>query len=262
MGTVRVFGGFGKPAGSGENNLEFPDISYSGNFLRRIIDYADEWYYEYIFTDTGALTVGGKNLIADLYLVGCGGMGATSPATSSFAYPSPGGGSGFPQYAQAITIAPDEYQIMVGTAANGGTSAITIGHLALAAAKGGDATASNTASAIGVGFEGTYYLYGDGNCPAGNGGGATRGTGPGSQVIPGRGGGGCRLLPFIMPDWGYSRATSGTNLNWAPVAPGYSGFGAGAMGKTPRYIFGADSFIAALYEPNPAPGVVALRVKV
>jgi len=245
----------------GDMKLAFPAIEYTGNHIRRVQNYNDEWFYEYIFTESGTLTV--PNAIqADLMLVGSGGLGAAAPYNTQVTKPSPGGGSGFPEYAQGVSIAPDEYEIIVGTPDNDGASEITINSLTLTAARGGDASADSYTASVGDGFEGTYYLYGDENLPAGEGGGATGGVPPPNQMEPGHGGGGCQLLPFVSPEWGTSRKFTSMNFYWWPVKPGYSGFGAGGMGYSPRYILGASGYIFEKWNPKPAQGVVALRVRV
>ncbi|MDR2505264.1 MAG: hypothetical protein LBD16_04070 [Oscillospiraceae bacterium] len=256
MGQVRVFAGGARTAGGG--GLAFPQMGFTGRHVRRAVEYSGIWYYELVCISTGVLTVTDA-LTCDLYLVGSGGLGAAAPATNTAStQPSPGGASGYPTSANGVQLPPGEYGVTVGAYAD---TAIVLPGGTLAAERGGDSEFLSGVTTFGEGFEGVYHLYGDANLPAGEGGGMTGGTKPASAIIPGRGGGGCSLLPDIFPDWGFSRATTGSNYNWTPMKPEYSGFGAGAPGASPRWASSAGPIYMA-YTPGPAAGVCALRVAV
>jgi hypothetical protein len=255
MGTVQVFGG-GRTGGIA---LAYPAIEYSGEYVRRVIDYGGIWYYEYIFTTSGVLTVS-EALTCDVFLVGSGGAGAGVAATNTTNMnPSPGGASGYPVYALGVELSPEYYDVSLGISS---ATSIDLPDETLVAQKGGSPTASYSSTTMGTGFTGTYYLYGDENLPCGTGGGATGGTPPAAATVPGRGGGGCALLPNIYPDWGFTRETDGSNYNWEPIKPEYGGFGAGAFGYSVRYVKSPEGYAFMLYTPAPAPGAAALRIPV
>lgn len=245
--TVKVFGGIAGAA------LDWPRLSFTGTWHRRVMEYGGVWYYEYLLLGSGTLTSQG-DYPCDAFLVGGGGNGAASPGTSDYAYPSPGGGSGYPVFSPGRLIAAGDHAVSVGAAANTSIALDT----AVSAQKGGNATASSSASAAGSGFTQTYYLYNDETRPAGTGGGAARGSGSPLFVIPGSGGGGCTMLPYIKPGPALRRDNSYVR-NWGPVASSKSGFGAGAMGRAARVEYNGTEY--AQWDTSPAAGVAALRIR-
>ena len=55
----------------------FPDVSFTGDYKRRIVEYNDDLYFEWEFRTSGALTVADSTL-CDLYLSGPGGNGGNA----------------------------------------------------------------------------------------------------------------------------------------------------------------------------------------
>jgi hypothetical protein len=246
--VVKVFGGLSGTA------LDWPQLVYTGDWLRRITEYGGIWYYEYMLLNGGTLTAA-RSYVCDVFLVGGGGQGAASPSTGTYAYPSPGGGSGYPAFSLGRTLGEGDHAVAVSTAAAASIALDTT----IVAEKGGNASAAASSSSVGSGFTGTYYLYGDTEYPAGTGGGATRGSGSPTYVTPGTGGGGCTMKPNVRPGPAFKRP-NGATRNWGPVVPGYSGYGAGAMGRTASADIGDSSYAA--WTTTPAPGLVCVRIAV
>lgn len=249
MPHVKVF------AGGASSSLAWPPVTFSGTHMKRIVDYSNELYFEYLLFSSGTLTAA-RDLYCDAYLIGPGGNGSCCPSSSSLANASPGGGSGFPAYYEHVRV-PEGNSAATCVL----TSATTIALAqTLTAAKGGNASASSTSSTVGAGYTGDYLLYNDINYHKGTGGGATRGTDGATYVTPGNGGGGMLLGPHPKPGHGYKRSNSGTLWTWAPVEPTYGGYGAGAMGATSVATINSQQY--ADFSPKPALGIIMLRILV
>ena len=247
-GVVTVSGGIQGAA------LDWPLLSFTGDWFRRVTVYNGKWYYEYILLSSGTLAAQ-QQYACDVFLIGGGGHGAASPGSSAYMYPSPGGGSGYPVSALGRIMSHGNHTVTVGPALD---SSIAL-DLAVTAQKGGNASASASSSVVGSGYTQTYYLYGDSAYPAGVGGGASRGSGTPVFVIPGSGGGGCTMLPGIQPGPSMKRDSNSVR-QWTPVVSGKFGFGAGAMGWASLITYNDQQY--AQWDTTPAPGVVAIRIRV
>ncbi|GHU65222.1 hypothetical protein FACS1894184_00600 [Clostridia bacterium] len=252
--TVMVY------CGGGGSTMGWPGIGYSGLHTRHFVQYNDLWYSEYMLLASGTLTADGPYIV-DVYLVGGGGRGATSSEDAYVWYRGrPGGGSGYPASALEQLLNEGAHSVVVGGTSQGSSIHLRAG-VTIEAAAGGDAAAGSAAPQAGIGFTGEYRLYGDEAYPRGNGGGATSPVDVGLNA-PGRGGGGCTVIPGIKPaattNW---RLSAGSNrVNMSPVEANYGGFGAGAMGGLPLRAF-TDTVSAVAFSPEAAPGVVMLRIQ-
>lgn len=251
--TVKVFGG-------GAMALGWPGISYTGSHVKRAIEYNGLWYCEFILTGGGVLAADAPYLV-DVYLIGGGGRGAAANENAYVWYRArPGGGSGFPVESLAQVLDAGAHDVVIGGTAQASSILLRQG-IVITAAPGGNASAGNAAPQPGIGFTGEYRLYGDEGYPCGVGGGATAPVNT-SISVPGRGGGGCVILPGIRPgasmNWRLSAGSGQLDVN--PVEADYEGFGAGAMGGLPQRVFDGTSS-AVGFAPEAAPGVCMIRVR-
>ena len=228
---------FGSQGGGTE--LAWPGVSYTGSFTRRVVQYGETWYYEWILTSSGTLTFE-ESLLVDLYLVAGGGNGTnggtwTPEGESTQTYEGGGGGAGYPLALTARNLL-GTYSVAIGSSA--GNTTITIDGTTHTANKGGNGSVSNHSPVRGTGHSGDYLAYGDPNAKVGN----TAGN---------SGANGTNLLSSI-------RAIP-SNI-YAYTRPGQSGtgYGAGGCGGIVTSAFSGTS----IGPSNGAPGVVMMRVPI
>lgn len=203
---------------------EFPDITYTGNHTRQIVQYGDDWFYEWIFLSSGTLSFNEAIAALDIYLVGGGGAGGGSGDDFLYNIRGSGGGSGFDTYALNVSVDIGNYAVMIGS--QSGSTSIEFTTL-YTAQSGANGVSGSTPANGGVGKTTPYYLYGDTTLQRGTGAYGTVGDEDG-----GLGGPGCTLVPYAI-------AQEGVRVYWDTSQPFKAtrpldasvGYGAGANGK-------------------------------
>ena len=206
----------------------FPLVTYSGDHVRRVVQYGSDWYYEWEMRSSGVLETA-EPLTCDFYLVGGGGQGPT-PQWNEDAqnyYTTGGGGAGYPE-----TITGRHFtghcNVLVG--GSGANTTVAFGTQTFTANKGGD---GNQSGYRGAGYSGTYHAYGDENVNVGqttSGGITTQGAEGCSGLSPIHNGG-AFVAPLAHRATGYGAGGEGTvgysMTNWyfqiIPARPGVQG---------------------------------------